>query len=267
MLQTWNRTGIKWIAKKKGSSTIGQHIRVLVRYTSSSGDKRPKRPEKIVLVGAGWAAFRFLKDIKKQKYDVTVISPRNHFLFTPLLASTTTGTLDFRSIIEPIRTRNKDVTFYHASCSDIDPKNQTIKCEGYHSDQAPFYCSYDWLVIALGAANNTYDIPGVREHTQFLKELADARAIRTRIIECFELASHPNTPPEKRRELLNFVIVGGGPTGVEFAAELSDFFWEDLNKYFPNVPINEVRITLLEASDKILGAFAQTLVNYALKKN
>jgi len=121
------------------------------------------------------------------------------------------------------------------------------------------------LVIAVGAKNNTFNIPGVTEHALFLKELTDARKIRNRIIECFEEASLPDTTDARRKQLLNFVVVGGGPTGVEFAAELNDFFWEDVSSTFPNIPVNDVRITLLEASTKILSSFDARLSEYTMK--
>jgi len=99
----------------------------------------------------------------------------------------------------------------------------------------------------------------------FLKELHDARKIRGRIIELFERASLPTRSMEEKRELLHIVIVGGGPTGIEFGGELSDFFWRDLSRYFPDAPIHAVQITILEASNKILSAFDQTLVKQALR--
>ena len=123
---------------------------------------------------------------------------------------------------------------------------------------------YDKLIIAVGAQCNTFNIEGVTENALFLKELADSRKIRNRIIECFEQASIPTLSTEERKRILNTVIVGGGPTGVEFAGELSDFFWHDLRRCFPNIPINEVKITVLEASHNILSAFDKRLVERAL---
>ena len=80
-------------------------------------------------------------------------------------------------------------------------------------------------MIAIGASNNTFNIPGVTENAIFMKELAHARRVRTRIVELFERVSIPSTTTEERKKLLHFVVVGGGPTGVEFAAELSDFLF------------------------------------------
>ncbi len=218
---------------------------------------------KLIILGTGFSSFSLVKDIDTELSEVVIVSPRNHFLFTPLLPSTTVGTIEFRSIIEPVRTARTNIQFYQAACTGVDPERQIIHCEGA-LDKNPFQLEYDRLVIAVGAVSNTYGIPGVLEHALFLKELADARAIRQRIIECFERASTPGLSEEERRRLLHFVVVGGGPTGVEFAAEMHDFLTEDLHKWFPQLA-NEVRITLLEAMKQILGSFDTRLSGYAMK--
>ncbi|MBI4546671.1 MAG: FAD-dependent oxidoreductase [Ignavibacteriae bacterium] len=217
----------------------------------------------LVVLGTGFAAFSLIKEIDVDAYEVTVVSPRNHFLFTPLLPSTTVGTIEFRSIIEPIRTARERIQFYQAWCTDIDIQKRTIQCQ-HALDKTMFILPYDILVIAVGATNNTYGIPGVEQNALFLKELADARAIRQRIIECFERASIPELSEERRKRLLHFLIVGGGPTGIEFAAEMHDFLVEDLREIFPSL-IDDVRITILEAAEHILSTFDATLSAYTIK--
>eukprot|EP01111_Echinosteliopsis_oligospora_P015621 TRINITY_DN6232_c0_g2_i1.p1 TRINITY_DN6232_c0_g2~~TRINITY_DN6232_c0_g2_i1.p1 ORF type:complete len:467 (+),score=106.10 TRINITY_DN6232_c0_g2_i1:69-1403(+) len=226
--------------------------------------KENKKKKTLIVLGTGWGAFRLLKSVDTKEYRVLVVSPRNHFLFTPLLAITTVGTLEFRSISESIRSTRRNVEYYQAECRDIIPETKTIKVKGVLHEK-PFEMKYDKLLIAVGAQNNTFNIPGVLDHAYFLKELPDARRIRRRILECFEEAALPDTTDSERRRLLNFVIVGGGPTGIEFAGELNDFFWEDLTKAFPNIPAHEVRITVLEASNKILSAFDGRLVDYTMR--
>lgn len=220
----------------------------------------------LLILGTGFAAFSLLHHIDRKKYDVRVASPRNHFLFSPLLPSTTVGTLEFRSIIEPVRSMQKrlDLKFYQATCTNIDVETKLVTCEGVF-DRETFLISYNILVIAVGAVSKTFNIPGVTEYALFLKELADARAIRQRVIECFERASTPLVGEEERSRLLHFVVVGGGPTGVEFAAELHDFMDDDLSRAFPEL-MSEVRITLLEASSGILNMFDRKLGEYALKR-
>ncbi len=224
----------------------------------------PGKP-KLLVLGTGFAAFSLLHRIDPDCYDILVASPRNHFLFSPLLPSTTVGTLEFRSIIEPVRAlqRKTHLTFYQARCTAIDTTTKLATFEGQF-DGDTFILSYNVLVIAVGAESKTFNIPGVREHALFLKELADARAIRQRVIECFERAYNP-LAGEDRDRLLHFVIVGGGPTGVEFAAELHDFLEDDLIKAFPDL-VPAARITLVEASAGILNMFDRKLSDYALKR-
>lgn len=218
---------------------------------------------RVVILGSGFAAFSLLKDIDVDAYEVLVVSPRNHFLFTPLLPSTTVGTIEFRSIIEPVRTAREKIQYYQATCTGVDTERHIIACENA-LDGNQFQLWYDILVVAVGAASNTFGVPGVREHALFLKELSDARLIRQRIIENFERASTPNISHEERKRLLHFVVVGGGPTGVEFAAELYDFVDEDVRKWFPNV-VGDVQITLLEALNELLSTFDAVLREYTKK--
>jgi NADH:ubiquinone reductase (non-electrogenic) len=215
---------------------------------------------RLVVLGSGFGAFNLIKHLKAD-YDVTVVSPRNHFLFTPLLPSTTVGTLEFRSIIEPIRHARKDVRFYHAHARQLDTGHGMVTCEGAGDGHA-FRVGYDVLVIAIGAVSNTFNVPGVAEHALFLKELNDARELRQRIITCFERANLPGVTVEERQRLLRFIVCGGGPTGVEFAAELNDFLMEDLRSSYPDL-VAEARIYLVEAGKEILNTFDEKLRKYA----
>ncbi len=218
---------------------------------------------KLVVLGTGFASYSLIKEIDVTRYDVTIVSPRNHFLFTPLLPSTTVGTLEFRSIVEPIRTARKGIRYHQAQCVGVDAKNNTIQCRGVFKD-TPFDVEYDMLVVGVGAVSSTFGIEGVEEHAFFLKELSDARKIRQRVGECFERASKPGRAQEEIESLLHFMVVGGGPTGVEFAAEMHDFIKDDVARWFPDLePL--ARITLLEARGEILSTFDAKLGAYAIR--
>ena len=219
--------------------------------------------DRLTILGSGFAALSIVKKIDLDLYDTTVISPRNHFLFTPLLPSTTVGTIEFRSIIEPIRRVRKGVDFIQGGCVAIDPERRSLSCQG-PDPNVRFQHHYQKLVIAVGATNNTFGIPGVEEHAVFLKELTDARIIRERIVSCLEGAAAPGIDEERKRELLHFVVVGGGPTGVEFAAELRDLLYEDLSKSYPGL-LPMVRITLFEAMKTILSTFDAELQKYTMQ--
>ncbi len=223
----------------------------------------PAAKPKLVVLGSGFAGFSLLKKLDRRAYDVTVIASRNHFLFTPLLPGSTVGTVEFRSIIEPIRRALKGIRFYLASARELNTAPKTVRCTAADG-QGYFEVPYDLLVIAVGAKVNTFGIPGVVENALFLKTVEDARRIRRRTIECFERAAEPTVSPEKRRQLLHFMVVGGGPTGVEFAAELHDFVLKEVKACYPSL-IGDVRITLVDAADHILSAFDKSLSEYTTR--
>ncbi len=216
--------------------------------------------QQLLILGTGFGAFNLIKHLRSG-YDVTVVSPRNHFLFTPLLPSTAVGTIEFRSIIEPIRDANKGIRFFHASAESVDVATRIVHCKGA-TNQRAFDVPYGILVIAVGAMPNDYGIPGVAGHALFLKELRDASILRQRIIKNFEQASLPGVPVAERQRLLHFVVCGGGPTGVEFAAELNDFLLDDLQELYPHLSA-DVGISIVEAGNEILGTFDEKLRRYA----
>jgi len=214
----------------------------------------------LVVLGTGFGGFSLLRTIDAALYDIVVVSPRNHFLFTPLLPSTTVGTIEFRSIIEPIRAGSKRFRFENATCMSIDAERRTIVCR-HAEEERTYEVRYDICVIAIGAVNNTWGVPGVKEHASFLRELSDARALRRKIIECFERAALPDLSAAERKRLLRFVVVGGGPTGVEYAAAVHDLIDDEVRKAFGPIAA-EAEIVLLEASGQLLNTFDATLGDY-----
>ncbi|KAL2017126.1 hypothetical protein VTK56DRAFT_2548 [Thermocarpiscus australiensis] len=222
----------------------------------------------LVILGTGWGSVSLLKRLDTENYNVIVISPRNYFLFTPLLPSCTTGTIEHRSIMEPVRTilrqKRAHVKFYEAEASSIDPERKVVRIfdnSEIRGDITETEIPYDMLVIGVGAENATFGIPGVREHSCFLKEIGDAQKIRKRIMDCVETAAFKDQSPEEIDRLLHFVVVGGGPTGVEFAGELQDFFEEDIKKLVPEIS-DRFRVTLIEALPSVLPSFSKQLIEY-----
>ncbi|HVM33244.1 MAG TPA: FAD-dependent oxidoreductase [bacterium] len=218
---------------------------------------------RLLVLGTGFASFSLLKKLNFDYYDVTVVSPQNYLLFTPLLAGTTVGTLEFRNIVEPLRRSFPRVRYYQAAAKDLNPAQKTVTCQD-SLDGSSFELSYDLLVVALGAKVNTFGIEGVTENALFLKSIEDAQRIRRRVLECFERASRPDATPEKRRQLLNFVVMGGGPTGAEFAAELHDLVHREMKAYYEPL-MGEVRVTIIDVAEFILGAFDKSLRDYATR--
>lgn len=246
--------------------------------------------ERVVILGSGWSGFVLSRELDKKKFQTVVVSPRPYFVFTPLLASTAVGTLEFRTTVESVRARGKGVEFFQGWADDVNLNKKTLQIEdatvrrplhesgrNYHAaslteaDQTHrvkkkgqiFDLQYDKLVIAVGCYSQTFGTPGVRENAFFLKDVVDARKIRKRILECFETAALPTTSDKLRDQLLNFAVVGGGPTGVEFAAELFDLCHEDLRKLYPNL-IPHVKISIYDVAPKILPMFDKGLAEYAL---
>ncbi|RLM61075.1 external alternative NAD(P)H-ubiquinone oxidoreductase B2, mitochondrial-like [Panicum miliaceum] len=250
----------------------------LVAYADSGSDAAVEKPQlpqrkKVVVLGTGWGGTTFLRNLDSRLYDVQVISPRNYFAFTPLLPSVTSGTVEPRSIVEPIRRvlekKGGEIKFWEAECFKIDPQNKKIHCRsniGTNLDgNGEFLVDYDYLVVAVGARTNTFNTPGVVENCHFLKEVEDAQKIRRSVMDCFERASLPFLDEEERKKNLHFVVVGGGPTGVEFAASLHDFVTDDLSKLYPSVQ-HFVKISLIEAADHILTMFDKRITNFAEDK-
>ncbi|XP_057487276.1 external alternative NAD(P)H-ubiquinone oxidoreductase B1, mitochondrial-like [Actinidia eriantha] len=241
------------------------------RHSVEPSQKESKK--KLVVLGTGWAGTSFLKDLDISSYDVQVVSPRNYFAFTPLLPSVTCGTVEARSIVEPIRNmikkRSGEINFWEADCLKIDAANKRVFCRSNLDANVvgsnEFSLEYDYLVIAVGAQVNTFNTPGVLEYCHFLKEVEDAQRIRRTVIDCFEKAVLPGLSEEERQTNLHFIIVGGGPTGVEFAAELHDFVQEDLVKLYPSVK-DLVKITVIQSGDHILNTFDERISSFAEQK-
>ena len=162
------------------------------------------------------------------------------------------------------------MNFVEATCEDIDfgakrISCQSVFCEGTACDLTSFDMEYDYLVIAVGASVNTFGIKGVREYCQFLKQIDDASNLRRTIAYSFERANVPGLSEEEKRTALSFVIVGAGPTGVEFTSELRDWIEKEGKKYYGSL-LKYVSITLIEAGNAILMVFEQALQKERLRQ-
>ncbi|TKA77114.1 hypothetical protein B0A49_01407 [Cryomyces minteri] len=237
----------------------------LVDDDDSPEKKGSKHKPKLVILGTGWGSVALLKQLNPEDYHITVVSPSNHFLFTPLLPSATVGTLELRSLVEPIRRIVSKVRghFLKASAIDVDFSEKLVECVVTEGDQQRhFYLPYDKLVIGVGSITNPHGVKGL-ENCHFIKDISDARRIRNQIVRNLELACLLTTPDDERRRLLSFVVSGGGPTGVEFAAELFDMLNEDLTKYYPKILRNEISVHVLQSRGHILNTYDEALSIYA----
>ena len=172
---------------------------------------------------------------------------------------------------------NKSVTIEEAA---EDPRQSLAHTGDYHEGESLeqraqgkareskkgnlFDLNYDKVIIAVGCYSQTFGTPGVKEHALFLKDVGDARKIRNRLLTCFETAALPTTSNEMRKYLLNFAIVGGGPTGIEFSAELHDFITQDLSRIYPEL-MKFVNISVYDVAPKVLSMFDEQLGKYAMQ--
>ncbi|WWC71381.1 uncharacterized protein I206_105336 [Kwoniella pini CBS 10737] len=228
-----------------------------------SMNKKPR----LVIIGGGWGSVALLQSLNPHSYNVTLISPQTYFAFTPLLPSACVGTVEPRSLVEPLRKIIARVRGHYlmASAVDIDMAERLLEVEvpkDGGEGTMRCYVPYDKLVIACGSTTNNHGVKGL-EHCYQLKTVPDAQAIRRKVMNNLELASLPTTTPEERKRLLSFVVCGGGPTGVEFAAELADMMAEDVLKYFPKLLSNEVKVTVVQSRDHILNTYSEKISQYA----
>jgi NADH dehydrogenase FAD-containing subunit len=236
-----------------------------------------------VILGSGWAGYGFARTLDPNKFERIMISPRSYFVFTPLLAGASVGTLEFRAVLESVRRLGLD-KFHQGWADDIDFANKTIRVEANTTDDlasrthmAPnpselegkkgemFDIPYDKLVVAVGSYTQTFGTEGVKQYANFLRDVADARKIRMKVLQLFEKAALPTTTDEQRKKLLHFAVVGGGPTGIEFAAELHDLIRDDLSKMYHPDLMKFVGITVYDIAPKVLPMFDQTLADYAME--
>jgi NADH dehydrogenase len=239
---------------------------ILVDDNDSDTMEEQKDKPRLVVLGTGWGSIALLKNLNPGDYHVTVVSPTNYFLFTPMLPSATVGTLGLRSLVEPVRRIVQRVHghFLKGEAVDVEFSEKMVEIAGLDANGNPqhFYLPYDKLVIGVGCVTNPHGVKGL-EYCHFLKTIDDARRIKNQVLENMELACLPTTTDEERRRLLSFVVCGGGPTGVEFAAELFDMLNEDLLHSFPKILRNEISVHIIQSRTHILNTYDEALSKYA----
>jgi NADH:ubiquinone reductase (non-electrogenic) len=216
---------------------------------------------RLVVLGCGFGGYSLLVRLKRSAWDVTLVSPRNYFLFYPLLASATVGTVEFRSILEAVPRRLRDVRMMQAAAESVDFQARQVRCRSAVGEDV-FSVPYDALVVGVGAGVADYGIDGVDEHAITLRSVEGARRIRKGVLECFAAAAVPGLSDDEVARRLTFVICGGGPTGVEVAAEISDLVDRELAAATPDLAA-AARVVLVEARDRLLTGFDDALAGYA----
>ena len=214
----------------------------------------------VVIVGAGFAGLNAARALRRAPVQVVLVDRNNYHLFQPLLYQVATAGLEPEEIARPARAilrGQKNFDFRMVDVTRVDFAARRLETTG-----GPI--SYDFLVLAPGGETNFFGLESMQRHGLGLKDIPDAIAIRNHVLTCFEQAMlEPD--PEKRRTLLTFIVVGGGPTGVEMAGALSELIRLVLVKDYPRLNIKDVRILLLEATDKLLAALPERLREAAVK--
>jgi NADH dehydrogenase len=208
----------------------------------------------VVIVGGGFGGLYAAKALNAANVNVTLIDKRNFHLFQPLLYQVATGTLSPSDISAPLRSvfsKSKNTKVLLGEVNNIDPKAQQIILG---DELVP----YDTLIIATGANHSYFGKDNWEKVAPGLKTVEDAIEMRRRIFGAFE-AAEKETNPEKRRAFLNFVIVGGGPTGVELAGAIAELAYKTLKEDFRSIDTSETRILLLQGGPRILPHMAPEL--------
>jgi NADH dehydrogenase len=208
----------------------------------------------VAILGGGFGGLSAARALRKASVRVTLFDRRNHHLFQPLLYQVATAALNPSDIAVPIRSvlsRQRNATVLMAEATAIAPAHKRIQL-------ADGECTYDYLVIATGATHSYFGHDEWAPYAAGLKTIEDSLEIRRRVLTAFEQAEREKDP-DKRRAWLTFVIVGGGPTGVELAGALSEVSKHALAKDFRAIDPGNARIILLQGGDRILPSFPEPL--------
>lgn len=233
-------------------STVGHEVAAIA---GSGGGGR----HRVVIVGGGFGGLACARALDGEPVDVLLLDRRNYHLFTPLLYQVATALLNPSDIAYPLHRafrRSRNVRFRQAAVTDVDLDRKVVRTSS--GDPLP----YDALVLATGSANDYFGNAELATRTIGMKELGEAMRLRNHVLACLEHASQSSSV-EERRVWLTFVIVGGGPTGVEYAGALAELLRLVLGRDFPDLPPGLARIVVVEGRDRLLGAFHPKLGEYA----
>ena len=214
---------------------------------------------RVVIVGAGFGGLACARELDGEPVDVVLLDRHNYHLFTPLLYQVATSLLNPSDIAYPLRAifrRSPNVRFRQVAVERADLDARTLRTSAGDD------IAYDSLVLATGSTNNYFSNESLAHHTLGMKTLAEAMRLRNHVLSCLELAVRAASA-EEQRAWLTFVIVGGGPTGVEYAGALAELLRIVLGRDYPELDPSLARIVIVEGLDRLLGAFHPKLGAYA----
>ncbi|MFO0945927.1 MAG: NAD(P)/FAD-dependent oxidoreductase [Planctomycetota bacterium] len=223
------------------------------------------QPTRIVILGGGFAgvhvALRLEQRMKRTRgLDVTLLDSENFFTFTPLLPEVPSGSIQPKHIVFPLRALLRKTHVRQAEVLGVDLERKSVLAR-HCGKCGQFTVPFDHLVFAMGSVSTFFGTPGVREYARTIKSLADAAALHAHLVDKLEHADL-TSDVGRRRELVTFVVAGGGFAGVETVAELNDFV-RGSGKYYPNVRPDDIRVMLVHSGDRILPEVSASLSTYA----
>src|ERR1700741_2750832 len=219
-----------------------------------------------IIVGAGFAGLAAAKALRNTPARGILLDRTNHHLFQPLLYQVATSVLTPRQIATPIRSifRNqKNATVVMGEVTGVDKDQKCVFVSDADRQNVPV--SYDYLILATGARHSYFGHNEFAEYPPGLKSLADAEAARNKILQAFELAE-AEEDPTRHRDLLTFILVGAGPTGVEMAGALAIFVQNTLKSDFRRIDPASARIVLVDMASRVLPPFSETLSKAARQR-
>jgi NADH dehydrogenase len=216
--------------------------------------------KKVIIIGGGFGGLSAAKELVKHPFDITLIDKTNHHLFQPLLYQVATAALSPGDIANPFRSvfsKQKSINIIMAEVTSIDKENRTVT---FNNSTV----SFDYLIIAAGIIQSYFGKDEWEPYAPGLKTLNDALKIRENILLSLEAAEKVNDPVE-REKYLNFVIVGGGPTGVELAGAIAEIVNKNLIRDYKNINSKMTKVLLIDALPMLLQAFPEKLSKQAVK--
>ena len=215
--------------------------------------KTEKLP-RVVIVGAGFGGLKTAQKLAHAPVQITLIDRHNYHLFQPLLYQVAIAGLIPAQIAYPLRTifrHQKNLTFQMGEVTSIDFKARYVRTNGS-------VIAYDYLIISIGGQTNFFGLTAVEENGFQLKSIESATGTRNHLLSMFERASR-EVDPDRRKALLTFVVVGGGPTGVETAGALAELITLVMAKDYPEMDLSEVRVLLIEATANVMATYPDGL--------